>query len=231
MSQAAAGWYDQGNGTQRYWDGSQWTEHTAPSAAPAAPAAPVAPPVPPAPAVPEPVAPAPVPEPVAAPPAPVAVPAAPMPVSASIPPPPLAVAPKKRKVWPWILGIGIFVLVGVIVLVAVIVAVVMNATAGPREAIDAFDQAWADASCEQMQAVTTSNYREVAQYTDCAVFEETAASLGGATSLSVTSTDITNGVATVETIETYEGDSTEYKAVYVLVQEDGNWLIDSVDYP
>ena len=228
MSQAAAGWYDQGNGTQRYWDGSQWTEHTAPSAAPAAPdlavppaPAPVAPPAPPAPA----------PEPVAAPPAPVAVPAAPMPVSASIPPPPVAVAPKKRKIWPWILGIGIFLLVGVIVLVAVIVGVVMNATAGPREAIDSFDQAWADANCQQMESVTTAAYRDATGYSDCAVFEETATSLGGATSLSVTSTEISNGVATVETVESYTGDSTKYDVVYTLVQEDGAWLIESVEYP
>ncbi|MGR0319487.1 DUF2510 domain-containing protein [Agromyces sp. ZXT2-3] len=27
---APAGWYDDGRGQQRYWDGSQWTEHTAP---------------------------------------------------------------------------------------------------------------------------------------------------------------------------------------------------------
>jgi len=29
---APAGWYDQGNGTQRYWNGTAWTEHVAPSA-------------------------------------------------------------------------------------------------------------------------------------------------------------------------------------------------------
>lgn len=34
-----AGWYDDGSGRQRWWDGQQWTEHFAPaSAAPAAPA-------------------------------------------------------------------------------------------------------------------------------------------------------------------------------------------------
>ncbi|WP_430645234.1 DUF2510 domain-containing protein [Agromyces sp. GXS1127] len=27
---APAGWYDDGRGQQRYWDGAQWTEHTAP---------------------------------------------------------------------------------------------------------------------------------------------------------------------------------------------------------
>lgn len=33
-----AGWYPQGD-VQRYWDGAQWTEHTAPLSAPAAAAA------------------------------------------------------------------------------------------------------------------------------------------------------------------------------------------------
>ncbi|KRE29099.1 hypothetical protein ASG80_20410 [Agromyces sp. Soil535] len=30
-----AGWYDDGRGQQRYWDGTQWTEHTGPLAPPA----------------------------------------------------------------------------------------------------------------------------------------------------------------------------------------------------
>lgn len=29
-----AGWYDDGSGRQRYWDGAQWTEHFAPIASP-----------------------------------------------------------------------------------------------------------------------------------------------------------------------------------------------------
>ncbi|WP_449408592.1 DUF2510 domain-containing protein [Microbacterium maritypicum] len=33
-----AGWYDDGSGRQRWWDGTQWTEHFAPAAEPAAPA-------------------------------------------------------------------------------------------------------------------------------------------------------------------------------------------------
>lgn len=32
---APAGWYDDGRGALRYWDGTQWTEHTAPPAQPA----------------------------------------------------------------------------------------------------------------------------------------------------------------------------------------------------
>lgn len=35
-TQAPAGWYPQPDGTQRYWDGSQWTEHIAPGAGAAA---------------------------------------------------------------------------------------------------------------------------------------------------------------------------------------------------
>jgi hypothetical protein len=30
MTQQPAGWYNQPDGTRRYWDGSRWTEHTAP---------------------------------------------------------------------------------------------------------------------------------------------------------------------------------------------------------
>ncbi|MBK5231593.1 MAG: DUF2510 domain-containing protein [Thermoleophilia bacterium] len=40
-AQAAAGWYDDGTGTggQRWWDGTQWTEHRSGPAAPPAPQA------------------------------------------------------------------------------------------------------------------------------------------------------------------------------------------------
>ncbi|BDZ53962.1 DUF2510 domain-containing protein [Agromyces marinus] len=43
-----AGWYDDGRGRQRYWDGGRWTEHTAPLeyAAPTGPADPAGPGVP-----------------------------------------------------------------------------------------------------------------------------------------------------------------------------------------
>ncbi len=34
---APAGWYPSGDGSQRYWDGSQWTEHSAPMAMAGAP--------------------------------------------------------------------------------------------------------------------------------------------------------------------------------------------------
>ena len=38
-TQIPAGWYDDGSGRQRYWDGTQWTEHLAPLAPPAGQAA------------------------------------------------------------------------------------------------------------------------------------------------------------------------------------------------
>ncbi|MBM7829362.1 hypothetical protein JOE59_000067 [Agromyces cerinus] len=37
-----AGWYDDGTGGQRYWDGQAWTDHTAPGAAAATATAPIA---------------------------------------------------------------------------------------------------------------------------------------------------------------------------------------------
>lgn len=39
MTTGPAGWYPQPDGTQRYWDGAQWTEHTAPVPAPTPPPA------------------------------------------------------------------------------------------------------------------------------------------------------------------------------------------------
>ncbi|MFT4258266.1 DUF2510 domain-containing protein [Microbacterium sp.] len=35
MSTTQAGWYDDGSGTQRWWDGQNWTENVQPSAPPA----------------------------------------------------------------------------------------------------------------------------------------------------------------------------------------------------
>jgi hypothetical protein len=34
MTNAQAGWYDDGSGTMRWWDGSAWTEQVQPAAAP-----------------------------------------------------------------------------------------------------------------------------------------------------------------------------------------------------
>ncbi|MFK3678643.1 DUF2510 domain-containing protein [Microbacterium sp. NPDC090218] len=47
MTTTPAGWYDDGSGRQRWWDGQQWTEHFAPeAAAPAEPETPAVPEIP-----------------------------------------------------------------------------------------------------------------------------------------------------------------------------------------
>lgn len=237
MTQAAAGWYDQPDGTKRYWDGSQWTEHVTPAAPPVPPpppvAAPPAPPVPPAPvAAPEPVAvpvPPPAPEiPAAiAPPTPQVIPA---PVY-SVPPPAAQAFPvkKKKKVWPWIVGIiGALVVLG-IVAVVLFVTVLVKATQGPRDTIDSFDKAWETADCDLLDSVTTSNYQDETGFGDCAVFQDSANTYGGAQSLKVISTDVVNSTATVVTHEVYDGDSAEYELTYTLVKDGSHWKIDHID--
>ena len=165
-----AGWYNDGQGQQRYWDGTQWTAHTAPlpeSAAPAAPAAPVTAPEPPAPAAPvaaAPAAPSAPPAPAApaaaAPPAPVApvTPAAPAaPVAPAAPAAPQSygapvAARSGSKTGLWV-GLG----AGVVVIGAIAVVLVMMLGGGggggsstPEAAVESFLDAAKDGDCKAM---------------------------------------------------------------------------------
>jgi len=167
-----AGWYNDGQGQQRYWDGTQWTAHTAPlpeSAAPAAPAAPVTAPEPPAPAAPvaaAPAAPSAPPAPAApaaaAPPAPVApvTPAAPAaPVAPAAPATPQSygapvAARSGSKTGLWV-GLG----AGVVVIGAIAVVLVMMLGGGgggassPKGAVEQFLNAARKGDCDAMVAL------------------------------------------------------------------------------
>ena len=152
-----AGWYNDGQGQQRYWDGSQWTEHTAPlpdetaPAAPvAAPAAPVAPPAPPvaeAPAPPvAPAAPAP---PAAAAPAapaaPIAAPAAPQSYAAPAP------AKSASKTGLWVgLGAGVVVIGAIAVVLITMLGGGGGGSSTPEAAVESFLDAAKDGDCKAM---------------------------------------------------------------------------------
>ncbi len=207
-----AGWYDDGSGTTRYWDGVQWTEHTAHGAQQApVPAAPVAP---------------------APPPVPVqttSYPASPQQIAypgAGEPP------AKKSKLWLWILlGVGAIVLIigGII---AAVVALVLNATSGPRDAYAGLVDAWRAGDCGAEYALlsdatagglTESEYCAESDYSWFAELDDWETR--------VTSTDIVNSDATIIATETYTSDGQEYVEVwqYDFVNVGGEWLLDGVE--
>lgn len=206
MSQAAAGWYDQGDGTQRYWDGSAWTDHSAPSAVPqapsggASPAAPMA--VPPA--------------------APVAVP----PGYAAMPSAAPEIKPRKR-VWPWVLGIGGGLLVVIIALVAWGATSLFNVISGPIDTVNAFEGAMESNDCVATQKTLTDSFLASSGWDDCAAFYAEVEALTPS-QFNANETSTTNGITTVTAILRYAGDTTTYVGTYSLVKVNGDWRIDAV---
>lgn len=255
MTQTPAGWYDDGSGRQRYWDGAIWTEHFADTYV--APAAPVQHPG---------FGPA---QTYARPPTSdgrdglgYAVPGASTPDALADPfaAPPrqqgyqtTASGPRKRMPgWAIALIIG-----GVVLVIGAIVAAVFVVTA----AVDGMDEAFGDAvegfndetsvpadlesayweldeayradSCEELQALTTDHFIESQGIdpVDCAgafSIDEDAAAFYSY----VESGQIDGDTATVDTYFTYTDDGQEYygDANYTLVWVDGEWLFDSAEY-
>lgn len=237
MAQAAAGWYDQGDGRQRYWDGAAWTEHFAPIAPPAVAAPPAPGPLAEPPVVAEAPAPEAIAEPPAAPAAPpaLAAPAAPAPFAAAPAPGPLAAPPgftpavtKKRKVWPWIvaaIGVVVLLIAGAITL---FVVVLNKASEGPRDAVHAFDEAWRTGDCAALEATTTEAYRVSTGWDDCAAFQESGPDTTDGLSFSITGFNVTGSEATVTTKERYPDEEATFTGTYNLIKVDGDWKIDSV---
>lgn len=276
-----AGWYDDGQGSQRWWDGTQWTEHVQPpaqapvaeTAASAAPssgeAAPVEPTVTPAydPAATPAYDPAAPPYQATQPYAPVATGAPPAPSGSS----------KKWILWVVIGLVSLMILGGALFyIISSLVNSVLSTspiappaqpsasapaepgpssepettaelTAAERAAAEdvvfRYDAAWSTGDCDEYFALTTEDFREWMELTDCAVLAEASASFNAAVSdYTVTIDDAYRSgsyviVVTTETSNALVDDvgapldvpePIEFAYVYELVEDGGVLLIDYV---
>ncbi|WP_396667813.1 DUF2510 domain-containing protein [Microbacterium sp. R86528] len=234
MTTTPPGWYDDGHGAMRWWDGSQWTEHVAvPNAeqsgvtesATASDA--------------EPAGPASVEDFMAAMEAdaaqtpgyvhapdgyPGAVPGAEAPAySGGFV---AATEPGKSKLWVVWVVLGV-VLLGIVIAIAVVVPLlifslstsdgssetsssVVAESADQQAAVDAvllYDHAWASADCESYFASTTESFRATEGAVDCVTFTQLVEDFDATSSeyqVTVVSINEEPGVIFVETDETYK---------------------------
>ncbi|GAA5202466.1 DUF2510 domain-containing protein [Microbacterium jejuense] len=205
MTTTPPGWYDDGHGALRWWDGAQWTEHVAqpdpePSPAPTEaeivaaqlgfepqPAQTVAPAAQPAQTV------APAAQQYAGQPyAGAAQPAAdPAHAGAAYPGAPAggaftaATEPRTSKLWIVWVVLGV-VLLGIVIAVAVLVPLLILNLAAPGgaqsddekaavTAVQTYDHAWQTGDCDELVSATTEQFRELSDYTDCEGFHSDAA--------------------------------------------------------
>lgn len=232
MSVTPPGWYDDGHGARRWWDGSRWTEHVQPSNPLIAPTVTSG-------QAPSPTAytlagdhPTPTATPYTAPVAPSAGPTGP---AVSVGSPSVPPAAPKSKLWILWTVLGIVALGGVITAIVVIPMILggLMATTGsagegepgstvPSEADESaavaavllYDEAWQQVDCDKYFAATTEAFRTELELPDCATFEENAQGFADGTDeyvVTVTSVVQDADVITVSTSETYTS----------LVDEDG----------
>lgn len=236
MTTTPPGWYDDGYGALRWWDGARWTEHVAePSDAEA--------PVPGAePAEPEPSA---------------------APAAAYAPPPgadagggafTAATQPRSRLWIVWVV-VGV-VLLGLVIAAAILIPLlILSNSAGSGAAqsdgeraavgtVERYDDAWQGGECDDFTSSTTEEFRAASGFTDCATFEADAARFDenfDDYELAVTDVETQGDQIVVSTEETYlalvdesgapidpaRGTTTYH---YTLVQSGGDWLIDDLAY-
>lgn len=176
MSAIAPGWYDDGHGALRWWDGQQWTENVQPHPQ-GMPDPWQRPRTAPAPEVSEQSAEAPgEPTPPGGAPAEQGTPSG---IFVA------ATAPQRSRTW------IVWLIVGIVMLVAVALAAIFiplailgfgrvdaasvaepsnDAEQGAVEAVYEFDEAWQTADCDLFLGVTTERLREIVQIKDCGTF-------------------------------------------------------------
>lgn len=252
MSTTPPGWYDDGNGVTRWWDGEAWTQHVQPVAAGVEPAVGAA--------VESEASAAPASVPAAAS-VPVAAPASAPEIfaqgdAAGYPgyaPVPVDAPAKKSKLWILFVVLGVIV-VGLIVLAALfiprLIGMVSGGASGSSDAqraavavVEQYDDAWNGAECEDFLATTTESFRTSLGLTDCAAFEAQADIFGETTDeyeLTVTSVSESSGTILVLTTESFLSsvddngeplatpEPVSYPYEYTLVPAGNGWAIDGV---
>lgn len=156
-------------------------------------------------------------------------------------------APRKRLVWPWVLGgsLLLFVLaVGVAVIVFALSAFTaarssQAQTAAVEKVVNEFDAAYADADCDAFEAVTNKAVRDDAivdgEYT-CSAWIDVAESfvVDGDYSyeVEINDTEVHGRTATVVTTESWddgEGGTESDDYEYTLKHGDDGWIIVKYD--
>lgn len=225
MTSMPPGWYDDGHGALRWWDGTQWTEHVAtPDPEPVTGHDPDADQptavLPPELAEPQPVAASPQyagEAPAGAYPGgyPGGFPGGAAPAGAFV----AATEPAKSKLWIVWVVLGV-VLLGIVIAAAVLIPLLFltlgsgggsNGGATDDEAaavaaVELYDEAWREVDCDKYVASTTEDFREGIGLPDCADFEPSAQEFSDSVENYVlTVTDIQNDGSsiTIETSETY----------------------------
>ncbi|MEO8095563.1 MAG: hypothetical protein ABI632_11615, partial [Pseudolysinimonas sp.] len=165
-----------------------------------------------------------------------AIPAPPADGSAPVYAPP---APTRRRVWPWVLGGGIVLLILLIVGVSALVGTVLGVVSGasqPSATVIAFDKSYKDADCKLFKSTTTEAFRNTFfdngfscdQWVDVAnglhddgVYNYT---------VDVHATKVNGNTADVTTTEkdTTPGSEEKYELDYTLVKSNGSWVIDGI---
>jgi hypothetical protein len=148
--------------------------------------------------------------------------------------------PGKRRIWPFILGGAVVLLILIVVGVTVLVGTILGAVGGtnsPAATVIAFDKAYADIDCAGFQSTTTPAFQET--YFDqgftCDQWNPIATGLHDDGkydyTVVVNGTTVSGATADVTTTErdTTPGSEQDYALLYHLVKSGNAWLIDGIE--
>ena len=222
MTTTPAGWYDDGHGAVRWWDGAQWTEHTHEPTGPGAASASSY---------------------YGATPGGPHLPAPPSPHRKSN----LWV----MWIAIGVLALGIVISAAVYLPMLIVGAVEDSAQSDDADTqaavatVNTYDQAWDEADCDKYMGSTTPAFRDEIKLPDCASFEEQATYFNDTTDDYVLEvTDVQqddDSQVVVSTTETYQAtvddsgaplpapEQVEEHWSYTVIPADGGWAIDAAN--